>query len=377
MRTVSRFFAILMMVSMAVAVTAGDGGANQVDGRYVNESGPWDMKIGAAIKAQLTTEQVDKSPRAPLPLSTVDIAALRAAPGPLLYRLGHSTILLKLDGRYVLIDPVFSERASPLQWVGPKRFHPVPLELTQLPRIDAVVISHDHYDHLDEGSIRFLADRADYFFTPLGVGDHLRRWGIADDAIVEFGWWDEVELGTLTFAATPAQHFSGRGLFDRNKTLWASWVIQSPDANLFFSGDTGYFPGFREIGERYGPFDIAMVENGAYNPAWRDIHMMPEDTLQAFKDLNARAMLPIHNSTFDLSLHAWYEPLERISALAMSNDVQLLTPVIGAPLDVTAPQPTFAWWQDSVRARNESIAARIPRETSISIVAEASSTSGR
>ena len=329
-------------------------GAMYANGEYVNTTGPHEINLGGAIKASLTTKQVDKSPDQALPLRWIEAQALEQAAEPVLYRLGHSTILMKLDGEYLLTDPVFSKRASFVQWAGPRRFHPVPLEVAELPPIKAVIISHDHYDHLDKGSIRQLADKVEYFVTPLGIGEHLRNWGIEDEAIIELDWWEEVELGSITLAATPAQHFSGRGLFDRNETLWASWVIHSATARLFFSGDTGYFDGFKEIGERYGPFDITMIENGAYNPAWRAVHMMPEESLQAHLDLGGKAMLPIHNSTFDLSLHAWYEPLERISALAAQHEVELITPVIGAPVTVQTPLPTYAWWrlpeQDAVAA---------------------------
>ena len=227
----------------------------------------------------------------------------------------------------------------------------MPLAPEALPRITAVVISHNHYDHLDRGTVRRLAANVDYFVVPLGVGEHLRDWGVDRESIVELDWWDELELGDLTLAATPAQHFSGRSLTDRNKTLWASWVIQGGGAKLFFSGDSGYFDGFREIGEHYGPFDITMIENGAYNEAWRTVHMMPEESVQAHIDLRGRAMLPIHNSTFDLSIHAWHEPLERVSALARQRGVHLLTPVISAPVQVLSPQPTYAWWRSEQEQR--------------------------
>ena len=191
------------------------------------------------------------------------------------------------------------------------------------------------------------------YFVPLGIKRWLLKRGIDAARVVEMDWWEELEIGELTFVATPAQHFSGRSLTDRNETLWASWVIQGDGANLFFSGDSGYFDGFKEIGERYGPFDLTMVENGAYNDAWRTVHMMPEESVQAHIDLQGRAMLPIHNSTFDLSTHSWYDPLERVNALAAERGIQLVTPVIGAPVQVLSPQPTFAWW----RGEEEMVAA--------------------
>lgn len=344
-KLILNFFGVLAAtVLVSLAAKAGDTAA-QVNGRYVNDIGPHNVNFVKAASQVVFSRQAEKSPRESLPLRHVDVDALTAMQGPVIYRLGHSSILLKLGEDLVLIDPVFSERASPLQWAGPRRFHPVPLVPDELPTITAVVISHNHYDHLDSHTVRQLAPNVHYFVVPLGVGEHLRDWGVADEAIVELDWWEELEIGDLTLAATPAQHFSGRSLTDRNKTLWASWVIQGDGANLFFSGDTGYFDGFSEIGERYGPFDVTMIENGAYNEAWRSMHLMPEESVQAHIDLRGRAMLPIHNSTFDLSIHAWYEPLERVSALAAERGVQLLTPVIGAPVQVFEPRPTYAWWR--------------------------------
>jgi L-ascorbate metabolism protein UlaG (beta-lactamase superfamily) len=335
---------LIATVLVSLGAKAGVVSA-QVDGRYVNDIGPHNVNFFKAASQVVFSPQSEKSPRESLPLRKLDAAALTEVPGPVIYRLGHSSMLLKLGDDLVLIDPVFSERASPVQWAGPRRFHPVPLAPEALPEITAVIISHNHYDHLDRDTVRQLADSVHYFVVPLGVGEHLRDWGVDDEAIVELDWWEELEIGDLTLAATPAQHFSGRSLTDRNKTLWASWVIQGGGANLFFSGDTGYFDGFREIGERYGPFDVTMIENGAYNEAWRSMHLMPEESVQAHIDLRGRAMLPIHNSTFDLSIHAWYEPLERVSALAAEHGVQLLTPVIGAPVQVFEPRPTYAWWR--------------------------------
>ncbi|MEM1401882.1 MAG: MBL fold metallo-hydrolase [Pseudomonadota bacterium] len=345
MKVVLNTAGILVTTLLLTLGVRAEEGATQVDGLYVNGIGPHKMSFGKAASQVLFAQQKDKTPSEPVPLRHLDVSQLSDVEGPVLYRLGHSSMLLKLGDDIVLIDPVFSERASPLQWLGPRRFHPVPLIVEDLPPITAVVVSHNHYDHLDKGTVQRLADRVDHFLVPLGVGAHLRAWGIDADAIIEMDWWEELELGELTFVATPAQHFSGRSLTDRNETLWASWVIQGDGANLYFSGDSGYFDGFKEIGDRYGPFDLTMVENGAYNQAWRTVHMMPEESVQAHIDLRGRAMLPIHNSTFDLSTHAWYEPMERVSALASEKGVDLVTPVIGAPVQVLSPQPTVAWWR--------------------------------
>lgn len=323
-------------------------GAEQNGKVFVNSVGEYNpsaSNIIDMIKAQLTTKRIAPAPSEAIPLKSITRQQLESQPDGALYRLGHSSILLKLDGEFVLIDPVFSERASPVQWAGPKRFHPTPIDLAELPPIKTVIISHDHYDHLDKATIRQLKDKVEYFVMPLRVGEHLRNWGVAAGKIIELDWWQQFQAGTLSLTATPTQHFSGRGLTDRNKTLWASFVIESSQHKLFFSGDSGYFDGFKTIGDRYGPFDIAMVETGAYNTLWSEIHMLPEQSLQAFLDLRGKVMLPIHNSTFDLSLHDWYEPLEQIHLLAEQNQVQLLTPMMGEAVAIEQPDTSYAWWR--------------------------------
>ena len=261
-------------------------------------------------------------------------------------RIGHSTLLVQMEGKFWLTDPVFSERVSPVQWAGPKRFHPAPISIPELPEIEGVIISHDHYDHLDHTSVLALNKKTNHFLVPLGIGDRLRSWGIDPAKITEFDWWENKQIGNVEIIATPAQHFSGRGLLDGDQTLWASWVIRSENHSVYFSGDTGYFPGFKEIGEKYGPFNYAFMECGAYNELWRDIHMMPEDTMQAFKDVKGEVLVPIHNGTFDLSTHAWFDPFEQIQSLAQQNNVPLLTPVMGEVVMGTQ-QMNLAkgWWE--------------------------------
>ena len=302
-------------------------------------------KLGSLIKAAAESAGYIARPSRPIPLRPIPHEELASGDQPVLYRLGHSTVLIQLDGEYILTDPVFSKRASPVQWAGPKRFHPAPIAVEDLPQLKAVVISHDHYDHLDKQSIRDLASITEYFVTPLGVGDILIDWGVDEDQVVQMDWWEELELGSLLIAATPAQHFSGRGVTGRNQTLWASWVILGVQGRLFFSGDTGYFSGFKEIGEHYGPFDITLMEMGAYNPLWQDVHMLPEQGVQAHIDLGGRAMLPIHNSTFNLSTHDWFDPLEQAVALAEARDIHLLTPVIGEAVSIPEPEASVAWWR--------------------------------
>ncbi|MFA0811559.1 MBL fold metallo-hydrolase [Microbulbifer epialgicus] len=315
-------------------------------------------KIVDILNAYMRAERAAPVPEAPLPLRPITRELLASNESqPTVYRLGHSSILIQLDGEYVLTDPVFSERASPVQWMGPRRFHPVPLSLEELPPLKAVIISHDHYDHLDKASVRILDEKVEHFIVPTGVGRYLRDWGVATDKVNELAWWQSISIGSLQFTATPAQHFSGRGLTDRDKTLWASWVIVGHDARIFFSGDSGYFAGFQKIGERFGPFDLTLIETGAYNDLWSEVHMKPEESVQAHLDLRGRAMIPIHNSTFDLALHDWFEPLERAQVAAEVQGVTLLTPVIGAPVNVRAPVPTQAWWREIIEEGQGELAA--------------------
>lgn len=293
---------------------------------------------------------VPAAPPVVLPLSP---AALEAAPDRSLFRLGHSTLLIKLGGGFWITDPVFAERASPFAFMGPKRFHAPPIALDALPPLRGVLLSHDHYDHLDRDTVVRLADRADMFLAPLGVGDRLVAWGVPAAKVRQFDWWQEIEVDGLRIVATPAHHFSGRGLFDADRTLWTSWVLVDPprqpgarELRLFFSGDTGYFDGFREIGRRFGPFDVTLMETGAYDQRWAEVHMQPEQTVQAHADLGGRVLLPIHNGTFDLALHVWTEPFERVATLTAERGIALATPRMGERFDLDAPGATHAWWRD-------------------------------
>lgn len=299
-------------------------------------------------KAYFRDNRDAATPTFDIPVSALTPQMLDAVAEDSVIKLGHSTTLLKLAKRYILIDPVFSERASPVQWMGPKRFHQAPISLEDLPKLDAVIISHDHYDHLDKGSIEILKNKVDVFITPLKVGNHLRDWGVDANKVVELNWWQSTEVSDIEIVATPSQHFSGRGLFDRDETLWASWVIKSANTNIFYSGDSGYFDGFKAIGEKYGPFDLSMIETGAYNELWSDIHMLPEESLQAHIDIQASVMMPVHNSTFDLALHNWNEPLIKITDLAGTKGVPTSIPIFGevVPVKGAGEAPNKTWWLD-------------------------------
>ncbi len=293
----------------------------------------------------LTRKSPEAVPAQPLPVLPLTAAQLLAAPDRSLYRLGHSTVLLKLRERFWLTDPVFSERVSPFPFAGPRRFHAPPIALDALPPIAGVILSHDHYDHLDRASIRRLAERVGTFVTPLGVGDLLLRWGVAAHKVRQLDWWQSTTVDGVTLTATPAQHFSGRGMFDRGRRLWCSWAIETPELKLFFSGDGGYSDGFKAIGERLGPFDVSLIENGAYDVDWPHVHMQPEQTLQAHLDIGGRTLLPIHNGTFDLAMHAWHEPFERLAALADAAGVALATPRMGERVDLAQPAQGERWWR--------------------------------
>jgi len=270
---------------------------------------------------------------------------LLAAQGPTVIRLGHSTVLLKLAGAFWLTDPIFSERSSPVQFAGPQRFHPPPIDIDELPPLKAVIISHDHYDHLDHDSIMRLEAKTDWFLTPLGVGDILIDWGVPAAKVRQLDWWQECAVDEVRLAATPAQHFSGRLPFADNPTQWASWVILTAEQRVFFSGDSGYFDGFKQIGEKYGPFDLTLLEAGAYNPNWPMVHMQPAETIQAHRDLRGKLLLPIHNGTFDLSMHSWWEPFDQIAALGGAQGIPVLTPVMGEAVGLDDRSSVRRWWE--------------------------------
>jgi L-ascorbate metabolism protein UlaG (beta-lactamase superfamily) len=257
--------------------------------------------------------------------------------------LGHSTLLVELEGRRVLIDPVFGERCSPSSFVGPRRFHPAPIAVGSLPPVDAVLISHDHYDHLDHSSVLQLNARGVPFIVPLGVGAHLEYWGVSPEHIHELDWWQQVSLGGLTFVATPARHFSGRGL-GADQTLWSGWAVIGQQRRAYYSGDTAMFEGFAQIGARLGPFDVAMIEVGAYDALWADVHLGPEQAILAHQAVRAGVLVPVHWGTFDLALHSWIEPIERTLEAARAAGVRVVTPRPGQSIDTASPPAPERWW---------------------------------
>ena len=288
-------------------------------------------------------------PREPLPVESPLAAWAQPYPSGLRVTwLGHSSLLLECDGVRVLTDPVFGDYASPVSFAGRKRFHPVPANLDQFPPLDAVLLSHDHYDHLDRPTMRELAKLRVPIVTSLGVGVRLEKLGVDPSLITELDWWEEYTLpgGAMKLTAAPAQHFSGRGLRDRNLTLWSSWVLTTANRRIFFSGDTGLTKDLCVIGERLGPFDLSMIEIGASNAAWADIHLGPVNAMRAFEMLGGGTLLPIHWGTFDLALHAWDEPPETLLGLAEKSGARVITPPLGRPVEPALVEGPTPWWRE-------------------------------
>ena len=321
------------------------------NGKFHNSGGMRPAMNGSSLglMGELLFGGRKRTPRSPLPVeSPVETWITPPATGLRVTWFGHSTVVIECDGVCVLTDPVFGEHASPVSFVGRKRFHPVPAKLEELPPLDAVLLSHDHYDHLCKPTVRKLAKMNVPFVTSLGVGARLEKFGVDPSNVTELDWWEthSVAGGAMTLTATPAQHFSGRGLRDRNATLWSSWVLRTPSHKLFFSADTGLTDDLAVIGERFGPFDLTMLEIGASHPAWADIHLGPENALKAFEMLGGGTLLPIHWGTFDLALHSWEEPAETLLGMAAKSGARVITPPLGLPVEPALMGPATPWWRE-------------------------------
>ncbi len=320
------------------------------DGRFVNiePQASTEISFGRVVEAFSNHERTN--PTGEIPVIPINAERLEGSPegGLRMAWLGHAGVLIEVDGKRILTDPVLSERVSPLSFVGPKRFHPSPINLPNLNGIDAVIISHNHYDHLDEATIRHLAKQGSQFYVPLANKAQLLAWNVPDAQIAEMDWWEEVSLGDLRIVATPSRHYSNRGTFDFKKTLWSSWSIIGPSNRVFISGDSGYSKVFSEIGARFGPFDATIIKVGSYGPgdAWHDIHMTPEEAVQVHTDVKGRKMLPVHWGTFNLAYHPWDEPIIRTVAAAEQKDIALLTPKVGEFVDILAENEFHNWWED-------------------------------
>jgi len=311
------------------------------DGQFENPQ-PIVNHLGPMLRGMFSRDR-GTSPKTPPPTVTPDLHAPPAS-GLRVTWLGHSTTVVEIDGQRVLTDPVWSERVTPIRGIGPHRWFPPPLPLDQLPPIDAVVISHDHYDHLDRPTVVALDARGTRFVVPLGVGAHLEYWGIPAAHIVELDWWQRVRIGSLEIVSTPARHASGRQLFDRDRTLWCGYALVGARHRVYYSGDTGLFPALHEIGRRLGPFDLTMIEIGQYDRGWPDWHSGPEQAVLAHRWVRGRVMLPVHWGLFALAFHGWTEPIERALVAAQAAGVPLVTPRPGQSVEPATPPPSERWW---------------------------------
>lgn len=315
-----------------------------VQGRFENTP-PYLQDLALTENFRLYSQGQVREPQFTIPVVALPPERLRNRPPPGLRTVwfGHASVLVEIDGVRILTDPILSERASPLQFIGPKRFHPPPLALEQLTGIDAVVISHDHYDHLDMATVRQLAQGGTQFYVGLGIGAHLERWGVARTQIHEMAWWEQADVRGVRIHCTPARHYSGRTSMN-NSTLWASWMLQGPRHSLYFSGDTGYAGHFAEIRQRLGAPDMALMKIGAYGSTWLDIHMDPEAAVRAHRELGARTLLPVHWATFNLAYHAWEEPITRTLAAAARLGAEVITPRVGEVFEFGQPFQSQAWY---------------------------------
>jgi L-ascorbate metabolism protein UlaG (beta-lactamase superfamily) len=321
------------------------------DGEFVNTLPHPPLELGD-LWGYFTEQFFGNQTRVPplaIPLSVIPRASLQSRPPPGLRAiwLGHSSIYLEIDTIRLLVDPVFSDYASPFDGIGPKRFHPPPIAITDLPEIDAVIISHDHYDHLDMRTAQYLSSKGTQFIVPLGVGSHLDEWGVPDHQITEMDWWESTEVKGLTIVCTPAQHYSSRGIFDYKETLWSSWAVTGSKHRVFYSGDTGFSSHFQQIGDRLGPFDLSLIKIGQYGPgaSWIYSHMDPEHAIEAHLAVRARRMLPVSWGTFNIAFHDWDEPIKRAVKAANEKNVELVTPRVGEVVTAGKSFSSGNWWE--------------------------------
>ncbi|MBH0170303.1 MBL fold metallo-hydrolase [Fictibacillus sp. 18YEL24] len=324
---------------------------NYKDGVFTNQIETvmtTDLRSMLPVLKEFLSGNPNRQPKKAIPISSFQLPE-EANQETRVTWFGHSALLIEMDGKRILIDPMFGSAPSPVPWFGNKRYSKVlPFKIEELPQVDLVVLSHDHYDHLDYGTIKKLKHKVKNFAVPLGVAGHLKRWGVEPDRIKECNWWDEIQFSGISLVCSPARHFSGRSISDRNSTLWCSWIIQGKDSNIYFSGDSGYGPHFKEIGKRYGPFDLTLMECGQYHEKWAVIHMMPEETVQAHLDVSGKVMLPIHWGAFTLSLHDWTDPVERAVNAATLSNVQICTPQIGETVTLGSEiLSSSTWWREN------------------------------
>jgi len=326
-----------------------------IDGKFANTLPHPPLELGDVwgyLIEQFFGDQV-RSPPSAIPVSSISSISptilQNLSPSELrAIWLGHSSVYVEIEGLRLLVDPVFSTHASPFSSFGPKRFHAPPIALIDLPHIDAVLISHDHYDHLDMPTVQYLSSKGTHFFVPLGVGSHLDKWGIPKHQITELDWWESSTIKDLLIVCTPAQHYSSRGFFDYKKSLWSSWVLKGTEYRVFYSGDTGYSDHFKQIGDQLGPFDLGIMRIGQYGPgaSWIYSNMDPEDAVKANRAVQAVRMLPVHWGTFNLAFHNWDDPIKRAVKAAHEQDVKLVTPRVGEIIIPNEPLNPDRWWEE-------------------------------
>ena len=305
-----------------------------------------------AFTKSLVTPKIDPEPTAPLPTVKIDLKQLPQSNNILIW-LGHSSFYIQLSGKRILIDPVLSDYASPISW-STKAFKGTHIyDPKDFPNIDFLIISHDHWDHLDYPTVIALKDKIGNIICPLGTDAHFLRWGFPAKQIHALDWNERFSSKDLIIHALEARHYSGRSL-DQNKSFWAGYLIESDNYRIFFSGDSGYSPHFKEIGKRFGRIDLALLDSGQYNERWRFIHMNPDEALRAAKDLQAQNFIPAHIGKFCISMHPWYEPFERLSQKAEKEKIQLITPKMGEPLYLSRHLPRqLAWWKQNMNQQKQ------------------------
>ena len=329
--------------------------------RY-HESDAWDgkkfvnlqhtsMNIGIGDIPGLLRKQFtapERNPSSPLPIKPFDAAAFEANHDkPKFVWYGHSVLLLQINGLNFLIDPMLGPNAAPVAPFPVKRFSKGSLDIIDtLPPLDAILLTHDHYDHLDYASIKKLKSKTDTWLVALGVGRHLEKWGVSGAQITEFDWWDNIDFQEISLTFTPSRHFSGRGLGDRAKSLWGGWVFVTTAHKIYWSGDGGHGTHFQEIGKRFGSFDWAFLECGQYNPLWHQIHMLPDEAAQAGVDVQAAVSIPVHWGGFSLALHTWYDPVEAFVAESQKLGLSIVLPQIGEVVEMGEDYPGKAWWEE-------------------------------
>jgi L-ascorbate metabolism protein UlaG (beta-lactamase superfamily) len=317
-------------------------------GQFKDPQTVWIDTRRALLHFALSHSAPAATPDAPVSVVHTSAAALAKPPksGLRVTWFGHSSTLLEIDGSKILIDPFWSERASPFAWAGPKRWYPPVIALNDLPPIDVVLISHDHYDHLDYESIVAMRSWHNVFVVPLGLGAHLSRWGIPNERIIELDWWQSTGQGNIELVATPARHSSGRLAPASDHTLWAGFAIIGDQHRAWYSGDTSYHKDLADIGRRFGPFDVTLIEAGQYDAAWTDNHLGPELAVQAHMQVRGRAMVPVHWGLLKLAQHGWTEPIERVRVAARCHNVEVIAPRPGESIEPTEHPIFKQWWPD-------------------------------